>query len=725
MTQELYGTVLSVDTRNLGEPTVAFAAAGQTTLYVDDAASFNSLGGQALVDGVLYSYAEIDVEVNTLELLTVLEADVPEGALVEVVPASPVKVASVDLGGEGDAVPVIVPHALVEELVDGVRDEHTSETVLCDLKGAQLVIVDVVGQPLTKGTIDPDRLNLGQVADLVQDPQMLSERWSPSEPWVILGPDDVYPELNYARCTNDGATIDTDFYLTDMIPVQAGQSVRVAGLLRFNSAAVTGAGLPSESRGRVRVEFYQADGVTSLSGSEQLEELLSSATTPDVWTTLAASFPVPEGYPFARAKFQTSYQTGGAVDFIKPSVQVPWNRVASSSYVEGASGWALDDNVSQVEDLNVLNELGAGGITTGALTVGGVDFATLINTMPRGIVAYDLSTTGDDTGNNYSLFEFAMGPSEAGRLYRVKFIGHLQSASINDVYDLHIHMTTNNTTPTSASPIIRSQRVNMGPGAASSAFIVEKVFATGDYANVRFLLAMDRQYGNGPGFVYNGGGRQLTAYVEDCGLYASAADAGTLSQKSFYTPPATPQEPNPQPKPPQPDPVVTYTDVPFPCTWSRSYDSDGGVRQGDDTQNLYQGYYSGTHGNTRSLFGFDDALIRSRTAGATMTGIKLRFRAKTTYNYSGGTYRLTTGNYSAKPGSWSGANTNENRANFSRKAGSTQTHNLPLAIANEFKSGTTKCLGFGPAPSTSHEYYVTAYGNGSSSEPVLYLSYKR
>ena len=218
---ETYGRVLSVDTRNAGEPTTAAAALGATVVNVLDAATFDEAGGQVSIGGTVYPYLTTNVTTDTLILLATLKAAVDEGALVEVYPPTPEKVALVELGGGGDAIPVLIPHALVEGFPEGIRDYEDQETVIVDDEST--TITDVVGEPLTAAAIDADRLAVGVAGNLVQDPQLTTA--TAEAPWQIGGPDPAYPEFRFARCSSR-SPLTTLYSVTDRVPVEEGQSIR-------------------------------------------------------------------------------------------------------------------------------------------------------------------------------------------------------------------------------------------------------------------------------------------------------------------------------------------------------------------------------------------------------------------------------------------------------------------------------------------------------------------
>jgi hypothetical protein len=211
---------------------------------------------------------------------------------------------------------------------------------------------------------------------------------------------------------------------------------------------------------------------------------------------------------------------------------------------------------------------------------------------------------------------------------------------------------------------------------------------------------MYRTSGTGTAYFYlTDVNRQFEIALADMGAIANVG--GSLAQKSKAS------------GTPAPSPTATYTKS-WSATWGRSYDGDNGVRNGDDTTTeLYQGYYSGTHGNTRSLAGFDYSSIMSALSGATGITAKLTFKVKHAYEYAGLDTYIGAHNYSSKPGSWAAANVAERRLLKSNAVeGSTYTVTLPSDFGTNFKSGAWRGIAFGPAPSNAHNYYGYVYVSG-------------
>lgn len=184
---------------------------------------------------------------------------------------------------------------------------------------------------------------------------------------------------------------------------------------------------------------------------------------------------------------------------------------------------------------------------------------------------------------------------------------------------------------------------------------------------------------------------------------------------------------------PEPPPVTPPADngdeddAPVTVTKSKSYTATGGRAFGSDgsthsTSQLYQGYYSGTWGNNRSLVSFNYSGIQADMTGKTIKKCTLKFRVRFSYYNAGMTAVIGTHNstsITSLPSS--GLRTNLVRKS-NCKAGQWVTVTLPLSAAKALANGSAKGIIFGPGPSTSKDYYGYHYIGGSNS-PVLTFTY--
>jgi hypothetical protein len=169
-------------------------------------------------------------------------------------------------------------------------------------------------------------------------------------------------------------------------------------------------------------------------------------------------------------------------------------------------------------------------------------------------------------------------------------------------------------------------------------------------------------------------------------------------------------------------PIQTFTRS-YSSTWTRSYQGDGDLRLTND--DIYQGQYSGTNGNQRSLIGFNDDQIRADLSGATIKKVELTLDNTHFYNNSGGTAVIGTHDYGSAAGSWSDSRVNQSRSTFSWAKGAKKTVTLSNSYGTDFKSGNATGIALGPGDSTSLTYYGYFAGQNSSNKPVLKITYEK
>lgn len=151
------GLVHSVVSTTLGSRLSAVAAVAATTLTVDDVSDFNEFGGVLSLNGVQYTYTSVNFDTRVITLSSAVTVAGAVVDRVEVWPLTPQKHAFVVGAGVDDALSVRVPHALMDRMPEGIRDEDTRESVQYLEQAGELVITDVVGkEPLIDGSyLDP------------------------------------------------------------------------------------------------------------------------------------------------------------------------------------------------------------------------------------------------------------------------------------------------------------------------------------------------------------------------------------------------------------------------------------------------------------------------------------------------------------------------------------------------------------------------------------------
>jgi hypothetical protein len=407
--------------------------------------------------------------------------------------------------------------------------------------------------------------------------------------------------------------------------------------------------------------------------------------------------------------------------------------IESADYHDGGStGWAINrDGSATFNDVNIFGDIGASTISADTanfqdISLTGYDSVAtqLANLDPtsatfpaaKGLIALGRDQAGNPAVTNYTFGTLAIrAHMDAGRAYKISLRGRLSNIASTD--DLYVHMTytTDNTIPARTGNVVLDAPIDrsLNTGFLDTSFIWE-AGNTYDYWISAWIQRASgagaftaSQFTNSPNF--------WEMYIEDIGLNALAN-----TPVSYYANPTSPPPPA----------TKTYTST-YYATWSRTYDGDS-TTTWDDSAYCYQGYYSSTRGNTRSIAGFDYATIQSNLSGATINSIKMTVKGAHAYWNAGMIFEWGTHNYTAKPSTWSGTNVNERRGSYGSgggagglAAGQTKTITLANSIGTEFQNGTSKGLAFGPGPTNSLDYYGYIYGATQTGKPYLTITYTK
>lgn len=156
----------------------------------------------------------------------------------------------------------------------------------------------------------------------------------------------------------------------------------------------------------------------------------------------------------------------------------------------------------------------------------------------------------------------------------------------------------------------------------------------------------------------------------------------------------------------------------FKATSIHAFKSDNSTVH--STSQIYQGYWSSTWGNNRSMVGFNYTAIRAALSGKNVTGVTLKFRTQHAYYNAGCTAVIGTNNATSQT-TFNSYTVNRKKVG-SCSAGKWTTVSLGATIAKEFQTGASNGIVFGPGPSNSLTYYGYHYGTGSNA-PVLTFTY--
>ena len=314
--------------------------------------------------------------------------------------------------------------------------------------------------------------------------------------------------------------------------------------------------------------------------------------------------------------------------------------------------------------------------------IGGVDIvADVINKRPKGIIAWGQSSvlvlnSAPNVELGYMELAFV---AEANRMYRVVCFGDMDStsAAVNERYTFRLRDGG------ASQPTVSSTSIGTNAFPATQSAGVNSTL-TGTWLKSDFTVGLHRLLWTffaviGTGKLDGPSGPSFF-WVEDMGPLDLFLNTGIINDGS-----GTPI-----------DPVYGNT-LTYNAIWAYSYNSAG---QSSDSGNLGQSdgaQYAG-------LAGFDYNRIQSDLAGKTLLSCKLTLNYWNWYGNSG-TAVLGTHDYGPFTDTWDDARVNQNRVQSpSWPEGATRSVELGTTIGNEFKSGVSKGIAVGPAPTGANVY---------------------
>lgn len=405
--------------------------------------------------------------------------------------------------------------------------------------------------------------------------------------------------------------------------------------------------------------------------------------------------------------------------------------VESTDYVEAESGWRLDTEQAQFTNLNTIDELGADVTSTRVLKVDGQDLeADILPSLSYGAHAYGQDWGGGNSkeisssnANGMKIANFSPGEVDPGRLYLVMWHFTMANGFSGTTVKHYLTYSTDGTEAIDSDSTLPGSEFSSLAGIDASAGDSFNDYgptlsgwtvwnpSTAQAANTSLALVLNPNNGDGAQAKNNNGSTKAEIMMIDCGPVADAPNAFALRNQDGGSSGGSN--------------TASYTKTWSP-TWGRSFDGDGSIwkNYGNETDDLYQGYYSGTHGNTKSMVGYDASDIQSKTSGATIKKVQLTFRVKHSYYGSGLDVRIGTHNQGGKPNSFSNVSAEVHQEN-GVNAGSTVTVTLPDSVGNDFKNGNVRGITFGPGQNTDKRWYGYLYGPGSGSAPKLKITYEK
>jgi hypothetical protein len=186
-------------------------------------------------------------------------------------------------------------------------------------------------------------------------------------------------------------------------------------------------------------------------------------------------------------------------------------------------------------------------------------------------------------------------------------------------------------------------------------------------------------------------------YVPEAGAAYPSATSGTVTVAPLF----------------KVEKVLTYS-----STGAASYQGDLDKRS--DTDDAYQGYYSGTNGNQRSIALF--AAMAGDWSGYTITKVEAFVDTPHWTPAGGGTLVIGSHQATSLPSSFPTSGDNPDRTRVDMARGESRWVTI-TSWGDGFADGSIRSLMFGPGPSTSGTYYGYVTGTGSDRPKIRVTGY--
>ncbi|MFF4408477.1 hypothetical protein ACFY1P_29535 [Streptomyces sp. NPDC001407] len=461
----------------------------------------------------------------------------------------------------------------------------------------------------------------------------------------------------------------------------------------------------------------------------------SSVTAPEPkadgqWRRISGKVRAPEGAVRAEARLQAGDGTAGEVSFDNAECRSIMTSAASGERAEiGPDGVRLFDgqgeqvvslvtgapnylSLSSHDGTSVasISDTGAAGFQSlsvaGKLTWQGDDLQTVLDSMPRGLVAINRQTARvETTGTEVGWVEVGFD-ADPTREYRIVVDAHVSPSVAGGELRLRLR-DGGASAPDIRSPQVQSamhqlvrdggwQRVRLELPISGS------VLGKGKH---RLLATFDNRQGPAGQSVTLIGGQSYPGfmYIEDVG--PKLKETG-----GYNTGGGSSSKPDPDPKPVPQQYTTTYA-----AAWSGSYSRRSSYNSYYGAQML-QGYYSENNGTQASLCGFPADMVKDLST-ASVQKVELFLYFDHWYSSSGGKAVIKPHGHTSRPATFSCGSSSKS-VDWSRNEGKW------VDVTALFEASTTRGFALDPN-NTSGTYYGRANGVGGANPPKLRVTYTK
>ncbi|MFI9078810.1 hypothetical protein ACIGW8_20425 [Streptomyces sioyaensis] len=565
------------------------------------------------------------------------------------------------------------------------------------------------------GSITADRLSLGTDGNVLPDPSfegaISDQRVAGSAYWSLVTPGNGTPRALRVSAVN--TTLVTRSMTLATLPAVPGQKIWLGmdylASTDWNGVRISLYGQWLDSSGNIL-------GYSTIATGDGL-------AVKGAWTRLTGlpTDAAPTGTTQLRVACSTVDSTTGTVQYDNTSC-----RIVMASGVAGAraeispQGLQLYDEAGEEAvalmtgrpnyltlssdglPVATIDQNGGAGfqrlMVAEGFTVGGADWMTYIDQLPRGILSIDYqASTVTASGSELGFVELSVD-IDPTRMYRIVLEVRANPSVAGGELQLRLR-NGGGGAPTITSPQLH---VAIWPMAVGNSFTarLEHIVPGSDLGagTKRLLISFVNAFGpSGQTIALYGASTSLGKfYVEDIGPHVP--ETGQYNTGGGSTTP----------------PVQKYTKT-YACSWSGSYTNRGSYNSYYGNS-CYQGYYSSTNGTQGSLIGFPSSL-GTDLSGATIQKADVYLYFDHWYSNSGGKAVIKAHSFTSRPSTFS-SDPESQTISWARNEGKW------VDITSVFDS--TKWRGIALDPnSTSSTYYGRARGYGQTNPPKLRVTYTK
>lgn len=438
----------------------------------------------------------------------------------------------------------------------------------------------------------------------------------------------------------------------------------------------------------------------------------------------------PDGYTAYGADGDVVFSVSRTGDVVAHNITAE-GVYESADYVEAESGIHFDSEQAQVQNLNVIESIGADDGSFGTLNIGGVDVdpETISDAAPRGLIASgSISGASKDSkiipassSDDHPMLRFDIGNVEGGRHYLISFHWSVTPAA-SGAYRMALRYTTDGSGVTKTTAIMDGGMWRYPVTAYQQSGYLETIYSPG---SDQFLKTGLYVYAASGQFQMKFTDNNYKPEVKCLDLGRTNGNSDQLRQASYESDSGGGDDSGGDKTRTKSKHTQHYK-----ATWSASWDHGPSHKRSDGDRWARQG--SLYVGHAGSCIGFDDAKIRADLKGVPTSDIEsitVKYRCAHTYSSGGADLQMTWHNAHGEPSSYPSITRMTKGDRNNAKAGNWYTEKLDTGFAAALRDDTAKGIGWDSNAGNAGYAYMQGYHNAkgkvNAGRPEITIVYKK